>query len=393
MFRRIILSFMLFVLSLSVSAITAQDSATQEADPTLDAMIQAYFALTATAEANPELIQTLDAQFHAVLTATAQSAQPTPTAIERLNTVTPTPSFSDNMMGVRTPLAYVPAGVLEMGTTPMEVRTAVDLCVNQHAGNCTLAMGEDSFPPHWVTLDEFYIEQTEVTLLQFVYFLNQLGPNSHIDGCGGFACAYTLSEAEYSSITFDGESYDNMTQNGQFPASGVTWYGANAYCEAIGRRLPTEAEWERAARGDGGRIYPWGNQWFDDYAKTNYPPTDPGPASVNAYMNNLSPYGVIGMAGNVAEWVSDWYAADFYSQPEAIEENPAGPIGGTDKVIRGGSWDAKPFFARSVHRQHLSPDRAGAWLGFRCATSNTEGEDLYLPAATATPSPTPTSED
>ncbi len=393
MFRRIILSLIVLCAVIG-GAVAAQDPATEEANPTLEALLEARFAMTATAAANPELIATLDAQFNAALTATAQSSQPTPTALENQSpSATPIPSARNLVMDLRSQLAYVPAGILEMGTTPLEVRTAVDLCVNQHEGNCTLAMGEDSFPPHWVTLDEFYIEQVEVSMQQFVAFLNQLGAGSHLDGCGGFACAVTRDEAEYSSILFDGAQYASGYDLNAIPASSVTWYGANAYCEAIGRRLPTEAEWERAARGDDGRVYPWGNEWFDAYAKTNYPPTDLGPVSIHTYTNSFSPYGVIGLAGNVAEWVGDWYAADFYHQPEAIEPNPTGPTSGTDRVIRGGSWDAKPFFARSVHRQHLPPDRAGAWLGFRCATSTAEGEETYLPMPSPTPSATPTSAD
>jgi formylglycine-generating enzyme required for sulfatase activity len=154
----------------------------------------------------------------------------------------------------------------------------------------------------------------------------------------------------------------------------VTWYGAQSYCEAIGRRLPTEAEWERAARGPQNFLYPWGNLFTTDNAKTSRPrPDDPslaGAVAVGSYPTGASLYGMLDMAGNVAEWVSDWYSPTYYTQltqTGAPVLNPQGPPAGTSKVVRGGSWDTPPFFARSVHRQESEPQNQTLWLGFRCA--------------------------
>jgi formylglycine-generating enzyme required for sulfatase activity len=230
-------------------------------------------------------------------------------------------------------------------------------------------MGEDSYPAHAVTLDTFDIETTEVTIQQYVAFLNTLGPSSHRNGCFNQKCIDTTSENDASQIIFDGLNYDvSAPIFNDFPAFSVTWFGARAYCEAIGRRLPTEAEWERAARGINNFIYPWGDNWDVTLARTNRPdPTDVGARPVGSYPAGLSGFGALDMAGNVAEWVFDYYQANYYSQPAATGLNPTGPPSGTDRVIRGGSWDTPPFFARTVHRQNQRPDETFLWLGFRCA--------------------------
>ena len=273
-----------------------------------------------------------------------------------------------------------------MGTTAAEVLTAVTACQDD-GGNCQISFGEDSSPPHQVTLNAFQIEQTEVTYEQYLAFLNFLGPRSHLNGCDGFACIATLNETDVSNVTFDSANYRVPAVLNRFPVANVTWYGARAYCRAIGRRLPTEAEWERAARGSDGRIYPWGNDRDVNLANTSsrpdLAPEQRGAVEVGSYPALASsPYGAQDLSGNVAEWVNDWYAPTYYSQAEAAGLNPQGPPVGTEKVLRGGSWDARTFFARAVHRQSLEPDQARIWGGFRCAADadtgavDTEGVDV-----------------
>jgi formylglycine-generating enzyme required for sulfatase activity len=190
-------------------------------------------------------------------------------------------------------------------------------------------------------------------------------------------------------VIFDSANYRVQPFLEQYPVAGVTWYGARAYCNAIGRRLPTEAEWERAARGSDGRIFPWGNEYSGDFAKTSRPIVEEnlrGAVQVGSYPLGRSPYGVFDMAGNVEEWVNDWYSETYYRQPESSGPNPQGPPAGTQKVLRGGSWATMPFFARTPHRRSLEPDRQSISAGFRCADdAPTPGVDTGLPVVPAAP--------
>jgi formylglycine-generating enzyme required for sulfatase activity len=275
----------------------------------------------------------------------------------------------DILAAILTTLRSVDGGTFEMGTTLAEVRTAVDACIADE-GDCQVQYGEDSFPPHSVTLNPFRIEETEVTYEQYLAFLNWMGPRSHLSGCDGFACLATQNETDASNVSFDSANYRVLPALNRYPVAAVTWYGARAYCRAIGRRLPTEAEWERAARGADGRIYPWGNTLDTSLAKTSRPRVDAtqqGAVEVGSYALGASPYGILDLAGNVEEWVSDWYSPAYYNQAEASGLNPQGPPSGTQRVLRGGSWAYMPFFARTVHRRSLEPDQQSITAGFRCA--------------------------
>ncbi|MBC7811612.1 MAG: SUMF1/EgtB/PvdO family nonheme iron enzyme, partial [Burkholderiales bacterium] len=274
------------------------------------------------------------------------------------------------LIGLVSDMVPVVSGTFQMGTTSQEVANSVRECVDTWGGACTLAMGEDSAPAHQVTIDPYQIETTEVTYEQYIAFLNFMGPNSHRNGCDGQPCLATRNETDASNVIFDSANYDVQDVLNQHPVAGVTWYGARAYCEAIGRRLPTEAEWERAARGQEGYLYPWGNEFDTERAKTNRPQDAPvGAVPVASYPTGASPFGALDMSGNVAEWVNDWYSPNYYSQPEARALNPQGPPAGTEKVVRGGSWDTPPFFSRTVHRQSLQPNDQALWAGFRCAAA------------------------
>ncbi len=284
-----------------------------------------------------------------------------------------------SLQAVASTLVTVPGTTFQMGTTPDEVLTAVNLCLNRDAGQCQLAYGEDSNPPFQVQLSPYQIETTEVTFGQYIAFLNYLRSQgqSHLNGCMGFICVQTQNERpDDGVISFDSANYSVPETLINHPVYGVSWYGAQAYCETLGRRLPSEAEWERAARGEDGRIYPWGNEWAAALANTSRTYELPNPVPVGSFVSGASPVGALDMAGNMSEWVNDWYNPNYYTQmsnqPQPVQ-NPPGPATGVEKVLRGGSWDALPFFARSVHRQSYEPAPATAngdyprWVGFRCA--------------------------
>lgn len=316
------------------------------------------------------------------------------------------PAIPTELDAIKTDMVTVDGGTFQMGTTAEEAKTAMDDCAT-YGKSCTdMTMVSDSIPAHTVTVDRYEMEIYEVSLNQYVTFLNWKGPNSHKTGCNGQPCAYTDQEREYSNITFDGTTY--AVKNAEFyvdrPATYVTWWGADAYCQTLNRRLPTEAEWEHAARGRDGYIYPWGYE-FDATKAMSSIDTNKGTVTVSSYPNGTSSYGIFNMAGNVQEWVSDWYQSDYYTQVSTGTDlvNPTGPAVGTEKVLRGGSWDTIPIFLRTVHRMSAAPGEPTAAIGFRCvgaataaavptAPTNTTGgtgsQDTGSGAPTLPPAPT-----
>ena len=299
------------------------------------------------------------------------AAQATPVT-NTLPTNVPAPAHQvpEILQVLRSLAVSVPGGTFTMGTVLDEVVQAINECTVRDGGTCLAAFAEDSYPAHPVTVDAFMMETTEVTFEQYVAFLNVRGPGSHLNGCAGFPCIQTRNESADAPMVFDSANYSIPGLLPQYPAYGMTWYGAREYCETIGRRLPTEAEWERAARGDDGRVYPWGNEWDNALAKTNRPvDTSPGPFPIASYPLGASLYGIYDLAGNMAEWVSDWYSERYYEAQAAQETsvNPSGPVTGLEKVLRGGSWNSVPFFSRAVHRQSWDPSQGQRWIGFRCA--------------------------
>jgi formylglycine-generating enzyme required for sulfatase activity len=224
----------------------------------------------------------------------------------------------------------------------------------------------DEQPLHTVYLGAYTIDKYEVTNAQYAEFLNAMGnleeggktwldtdaPNVHIHEGGGV----WQTDAGYED----------------HPVIEVTWYGAAAYCEWIGGRLPTEAEWEYAARGSSDtRMYPWGNE-EPDCSRLNYRDDtarcvgDTTP--VGSYPSGASPYGALDMAGNVWEWVNDWYQSDYYDV--SPYSNPSGPNSGASKVFRGGGWLYDWSLVRVAYRSCPSPGYpyfSNLYLGFRCA--------------------------
>lgn len=156
----------------------------------------------------------------------------------------------------------------------------------------------------------------------------------------------------------------------RWPALYATWPEASEFCRTQGKRLPGEAEWEKAARGDSGHLFPWGQQPpTPELAKFGQSHVHEIPivAPVESGEEGRSPYGLHHMAGNAAEWVEDWFGIDYYATMP--DRNPRGPNSGRYKVVRGGSWKSAPPLLRTATRSGAVPDRRAATIGFRCARS------------------------
>jgi serine/threonine-protein kinase len=217
--------------------------------------------------------------------------------------------------------------------------------------------GLDSRPMHVVALDAFLIDKYPVTNRMFSQFLNGMGNQTE----GG--TKWYDDTARNARLKWSGNCWLVMRNYAAHPIVSVSWYGAVAYCRWAGGRLPTEAEWEKAARGLDNRIYPWGNQ-APTYEVANYQGYQVSTSPVGSFPKGASSFGVLDMAGNVWEWVSDWYGHDYYARSLLI--NPRGPDTGATKVVRGGSWFNIDRHLKVSYRSYSNPATRTANLGFRC---------------------------
>jgi serine/threonine-protein kinase len=300
------------------------------------------FTLTGLGEDDPvaqaEATATLESAIVAALTSMAPTPSPLPAP-----TLPPTPSPEPFITDTGARMVFIPGGLFRMGTDEGEA---------------------DERPSHLVRIDPFFIDETEVTNGQYAQCV-----------AAGVCSRPARSGATYHPAYFSDPAYDD------YPVIFVTWYDADTFCDWRGGRLPSEAEWEMAAGFDPTQSivlrYPWGDAF--DGTKVNF--CDAGctrdvrdssvndghrdTAPVGSFVDGRSPIGAYDMAGNVMEWVSDWYDPRYYES--STDTNPLGPAEGEFKAIRGGSWLSSAEELRVVARSSFDPGVARANLGFRCA--------------------------
>lgn len=266
---------------------------------------------------------------------------PSPTATSRPSPTpvpTPTPTPGAGTLRVH-PLtaarqAFIPAGDFQQGSDTGQRNEA---------------------PARIVWLDDYWLDETEVTNALYAQFVAASG---HLTQAEQNGSEYTWHQPYGADSNLDGLA--------KHPVTLVSWDDAAAYCAWAGGRLPTEAEWEKGARGDTRREYPWGAQWSATRANSNnvrdgYPQTAP----VGSFPDGASIFGLLDMAGNVWEWVADWYAPGY--PPESPVEHPTGPEQGERRGLRGGSYYEDERALRTVRRASLGPTSFASMVGFRCA--------------------------
>jgi len=266
----------------------------------------------------------------------------------------PTPELARHLTGIAalaqsSPMVTIPAGLFLLGSRRVD---------DDPYGN-SAPFDDTELPQRRVWLNSYDIDRDEVSLGEYLAFLQQRKIHPPDD----------LQKLISHVITV--HSIPDQTLS-RWPALYVTWAEAKVFCLAKGARLPTEAEWEKAARGPEGGLFPWGDTapnpllaMFGQYHVHEIPIL----SAVDSHEAGQSPYGLRHMAGNVAEWVQDWFGSDYYaSMPE---QNPPGPASGRYKSVRGGSWKSHQVMLRTATRGGSAPDQRTSTIGFRCAKSST----------------------
>jgi formylglycine-generating enzyme required for sulfatase activity len=235
--------------------------------------------------------------------------------------------------------SHAKAASAETQEMPMALVPAGEFIMGSQGG------AADEQPVHRVYVDAFFMDKYEVSVGQYAKFLE----------------ATSLEAPPDWDIM-------NQPQHQKRPVVNIDWADAVMYCKWTGKRLPTEAEWEKAARGTDGRIYPWGNE-FPTRLHANFGKTEwnnhAALVPVGKLEDGKSPYGIYDMAGNAWEWVNDWYDANYYKNSPS--QNPAGPSSAELKVLRGGSWSDSPDDLRSANPYIYEPASRYHNVGFRCA--------------------------
>jgi len=280
-------------------------------------------------------------------------------------------------------IVYVPEGNFQMGTTDEQYPKVLQMCVQTGAtqGDCETSLKEEK-PAHTVWLDAYWIDRTDVSNAQFQGFVNASNYKSDAEKVGQ-SYVYDVPSKKWVETAGADWKHPRGPQSSvsglqNHPVVQISWNDAAAYCQWAGRSLPTEAQWEKAARGTDGRIFPWGNlnpagnllnfsdknlddSLSDKSIDDGYQLTSP----VGNYPDGASPYGALDMAGNVWQWTSGWDGP--YNN--ADQRNPTGPVSGESRVRRGGSWVDDIYNVRSAYRFPASPTNSTPNSGFRCADS------------------------
>jgi len=276
-------------------------------------------------------------------------------------------------------MVLIPEGPFLMGSTEEDIKKLLELDRNVEASRFDVEV-----PQREVHMSAYLIDKSPVTNAEYKKFIES----------GGYKQRDFWSDAGWDYVQ-QSKPLDSVDGEDDCPVVNVSWYEAEAFAKYVGKRLPTEAEWEKAARGADGRIYPWGNEF--DKTKLNCAESKiEKPTPVTKFSDGISGYGCFDMAGNVWEWTADWFDSQYYSS--APDRDPQGPVKAEDKpffgrpedvgtsiyelepaeagdstlsdckVLRGGSWNGGGFIhIRCANRDYDEPDYKNDTIGFRCA--------------------------
>lgn len=361
----------LLLLLIATAVITAVPTLTAKSWP-------AHIAGLGGDGSSPQQIPTFSAPATAQIVVIVESPTPQPTATLTLTpaasasprpSATATPSNTPTITPTPKPTILAQSFTRQLDQMPMHLIPSGSFMMGSEDND--FEAGLDERPLHEVFLDTFYMDQYEVSVDQYTTLLNRLG--TYKNSCDRFDCISPRNVAGFTTFMVEEDLGDGTVQYnpvagyGDYPMNHVSWYGASVYCQFVGGRLPTEAEWEYAARSSDGRLFPWGNNppnperaIYQSESFENLKPVDALPAGA-------SPFGLYAMAGSVWEWTADWYDESYYA--ESPSNNPAGPENGINKVIRGGGWpnNNERDRIRSANRSTLAPDFFSSTTGFRCA--------------------------